>query len=325
VEEVTLKGYLNQEENKGNLIRIKTHVKREYEIAAVLNKIRNKIVLFENVEGSNFKVVGNVCGERKRLLEAIATTEDEYHNYIYNAMENPLPCEIVNGPYFKVEESISVADLPITKHYESEKNYYITSGIVIARDKEKGFQNSSIHRLMLLDEETFAIRIVPRHLYAMLQEAKKRKEVLIENKEMRDEEVERMLKIFKENPISKILLAVQGGKISEGEDFPSNTIKVLFLVGIPFEQPSPILKEKISYFENKWPTKGKDFAFIIPALRKSIQSIGRSLRDDKSTIFVIFLDKRFLYRNVFKYIPEWLKREMRVLSYSKGKLRRILS
>lgn len=152
-----------------------------------------------------------------------------------------------------------------------------------------------------------------------------KKEFLIENKEMRDEEVERMLKIFKENPISKILLAVQGGKISEGEDFPSNTIKVLFLVGIPFEQPSPILKEKISYFENKWPTKGKDFAFIIPALRKSIQSIGRSLRDDKSTIFVIFLDKRFLYRNVFKYIPEWLKREMRVLSYSKGKLRRILS
>ena len=178
MEEATLKGYLRQEEKKGNLVKIMTPVKREYEIAAVLNKIRNKIVLFENVEGSSFKVVGNVCGERRRLLEAIGTTEEEYHNYIYNAMENPIPCEIVNRPYFKVEENISVADLPITKHYESEKNYYITSGIVIARDKEKGFQNASIHRLMLLDKETFAIRIVPRHLYAMLQEAKKRKEVL---------------------------------------------------------------------------------------------------------------------------------------------------
>ncbi|MDT7892468.1 MAG: ATP-dependent DNA helicase [Thermoproteota archaeon] len=152
-----------------------------------------------------------------------------------------------------------------------------------------------------------------------------KKDFLIENKEMNDEEVENMLQIFKENPNSKILLAVQGGKISEGEDFPSNTIKFLFLVGIPFEQPSPVLKEKISYFENRWLNKGIDFAFVIPALRKSIQSVGRALREEKSTIYVIFLDKRFLYRRVFKYIPEWLKREMHVLSYSKGKLRRILN
>lgn len=178
MEEFTLKKYLNFEETKGNLIRIKREISREYEIAAVLNYYRDKIVLFEKVKGYDIKVVGNVCSERIRLLEAIGASEENYHDIIYNATENPLPCNITNGPYFKYEKDIKLSDLPITKHYESERSFYITSGIVVARDSEKGFQNASIHRLMMLDEESFAIRIVPRHLYAMLQEAKKRKNPL---------------------------------------------------------------------------------------------------------------------------------------------------
>lgn len=173
---VNLKEYLK--EVKDDLIRVKKQVKREFEVAAVLKKLEEKIVLFENVEGSNMKIVGNVCGERKRLLKAINTDEENYHQAIYFAMENPLPCEISEKPNFKIDQEIKVSDLPITKHYESEASYYITSGIVIARDSEKGFQNASIHRLMQIDSESFAIRIVPRHLYAMLQEEKKRKKVL---------------------------------------------------------------------------------------------------------------------------------------------------
>ncbi len=113
----------------------------------------------------------------KRLYEAINATEENYHEKIYFAMENPLPCEIVQSPYFKVDPQIKIKDLPIPKHYESDASYYITSGIVIARDDEK-FQNASVHRLMYIDDETFGIRIVPRHLFAMLQEAKKKGKVL---------------------------------------------------------------------------------------------------------------------------------------------------
>ncbi len=178
MKEFTLKNYLASEETKGNLIRIKQEVDREYEIAAVLNYYKNKIVLFEKVKNFSMNVVGNVCGERNRLLEAIGGNEENYHDLIHNAMENPLPCEISNGPYFEYDKDIKISDLPIPKHYDSERSFYITSGIVIARDSEKKFQNASIHRLMMLDEESFAIRIVPRHLYAMLQEEKKRKRTL---------------------------------------------------------------------------------------------------------------------------------------------------
>jgi len=135
------------------------------------------IVLFEKVKDFEIQVVGNVCSNRKRLYEAINATEENYHEKIYFAMENPLPCEIVQSPYFKVDPQIKIKDLPIPKHYESDASYYITSGIVIARDDEK-FQNASVHRLMYIDDETFGIRIVPRHLFAMLQEAKKKGKVL---------------------------------------------------------------------------------------------------------------------------------------------------
>lgn len=173
-----LKEYLAIEESKGNLLRIKSKVKREYEVAAILKKFEEKIVLFENIEDREMKIVGNVCGERHRLLSSFGANEENYHEVIYEATENPIPCEIIKGPAFKVDSSIKVSDLPITKHYESEKCYYITSGIVIAKNEEENFQNASIHRLMQIDDESFAIRIVPRHLYAMLNDAKRKKKIL---------------------------------------------------------------------------------------------------------------------------------------------------
>jgi UbiD family decarboxylase len=174
---LTLKNYIKNEEDKGNLIRIKKEVKREFEIAAILDKFDDgPIILFEKIKDFDIKVVGNVCSNRKRLYEAMNMNEENYHEKIYFAMENPLPCEIVNSPYFKSDPEIKVKDLPIPKHYENDASYYITSGIVIAREED--FQNASTHRLMYIDEETFGIRIVPRHLYSMLQEAKKKGKVL---------------------------------------------------------------------------------------------------------------------------------------------------
>jgi UbiD family decarboxylase len=43
----------------------------------------------------------------------------------------------------------------------------------MARGTDGKFQNASVHRLLVLDRERLAIRIVPRHLYALHQEAKR--------------------------------------------------------------------------------------------------------------------------------------------------------
>lgn len=173
----TLKNYLSEVKNE--IMTINAEVKKDYEIAAVLKKLdEGPIILFQNVEGYKLKVVGNVCSKRERLLKSFSANERNYHDIIYNAMENPLPCEITNGPYFNSDENLRVSDLPIPRHYESEKSEYITSGIVVGRIESEKIQNASIHRLMKIDDETFGIRVVPRHLYSMIQESRKQKRIL---------------------------------------------------------------------------------------------------------------------------------------------------
>jgi UbiD family decarboxylases len=172
-----LKSYLNQV--KKEIVTIKASIKKDYEISAVLKKLDDgPIVLFENVEGYKLKVVGNLCSKRQRLLESFGANDKNYHDKIYSAIENPLPCDLISGPYFKPDPNMRISDLPIPKHYESEKSDYITSGIVIGRLEEEKIQNSSVHRLMKIDDETFGIRVVPRHLYSMIQESKKKGKVL---------------------------------------------------------------------------------------------------------------------------------------------------
>lgn len=61
-------------------------------------------------------------------------------------------------------------DLPILKYYPEDGGRYITAGIVIARRND--VFNASVHRMMLVNETSLAIRLVPpRHTYLMWKEA----------------------------------------------------------------------------------------------------------------------------------------------------------
>lgn len=60
-------------------------------------------------------------------------------------------------------------ELPIIKYFPRDPARYVTAGIVIAK---RELYNASFHRMMLLDERRFAVRLVPpRHTYLMWREA----------------------------------------------------------------------------------------------------------------------------------------------------------
>jgi len=66
--------------------------------------------------------------------------------------------------------------LPILKYYPKDGGRYITAGVVIAKGEH---YNASIHRMMVLDESSAAIRLVPpRHTYLMWKDAVERGEEL---------------------------------------------------------------------------------------------------------------------------------------------------
>ncbi|WP_457741741.1 UbiD family decarboxylase [Thermococcus sp.] len=151
------------------LIVIKEPVKKELELTKYLLKYRDRPVLFENVDG--WKVAGNIWSTRDRIARFLNTDRVKLLHLIAEAMEDPSPYKTVESASFMENSTrdFSLLELPVPKYYPKDGGPYFTSAMVIAKD-ENGFVNMSFHRMMVRDDKTAAIRLVPRHLYAMWKE-----------------------------------------------------------------------------------------------------------------------------------------------------------
>ncbi|MEM3712531.1 MAG: UbiD family decarboxylase [Thermoproteota archaeon] len=60
----------------------------------------------------------------------------------------------------------SISKIPILKYYEEDAGKYVTSSIIVAKDPEDNVVNMSVHRLLYLGSNRFAVRMVEgRHLH----------------------------------------------------------------------------------------------------------------------------------------------------------------
>ncbi len=152
-------------------------VSKELEITKYLLKYRDRPVLFRDVGG--WSVAGNIWSTRGRIADYLNLTVGELTPFIADAMENPAPYETVNdAPFLRNStEDFSLLELPVPKYYPKDGGQYFTSAMVIAKD-ESGFVNASFHRIMVRDEKTAAIRLVPRHLYSMWKDKAEHREEL---------------------------------------------------------------------------------------------------------------------------------------------------
>ncbi|QDA31091.1 UbiD family decarboxylase [Thermococcus indicus] len=148
---------------------VKEPVSKELEVTRYLLKYRDRPVLFKDVDG--WEVAGNIWSTRERIASYLGIEREEILHTMTKAMENPEPYRTVDGAPFMANSirDFSLRELPIPKYYPQDGGQYFTSAMVIAKD-ENGFVNMSFHRMMVIDEKRAAIRLVPRHLYAMWKE-----------------------------------------------------------------------------------------------------------------------------------------------------------
>jgi UbiD family decarboxylase len=59
-----------------------------------------------------------------------------------------------------VETDVDLTKLPIMRYTEKDGGKYIPSAVSIIKDPKTGARNMCFHRLMLLDKNRFAVRIV---------------------------------------------------------------------------------------------------------------------------------------------------------------------
>jgi DNA excision repair protein ERCC-2 len=110
-----------------------------------------------------------------------------------------------------------------------------------------------------------------------------------------------LLKKFRKG--SNVLMAVSGGRISEGLNFPGNQLEMVIIAGIPYPRPDAKNKALYDYYE-RLTGKGWDYSVKYPTSMKIRQEIGRLIRSESDIGVAIILDKRSAY---FRHeIPDML-------------------
>jgi UbiD family decarboxylase len=167
-----LREFIDRLEEGDDLVHIEEKLSPRYEIPAALKAFDGgKALVFEDVEGYDAWVVGGVCGTRGRILDALNIEAGELYGHTLDAVRNPTPCEVGDGPVKEVVGEPGLSEFPVLTHFEGDPGPYITSGILYAKSPDGSVENVSFHRLLVLDERRMGIRIVPRHLYRIKQMA----------------------------------------------------------------------------------------------------------------------------------------------------------
>ncbi len=172
-----LRGYLEELEGAGELGRVGRAVSTEYEIAAVTARADGgKALLFESVEGSEFRVAANLAGTRRRFAMAAGCGEGGIHGRMAEAVRGASPPARRGAPgLFMRNSRTDLSALPVVRHFEKEPGPFMTSSMVHARNPESGEQNSSFHRMMPVDGSHASVRMVEgRHLHRCYEEARSR-------------------------------------------------------------------------------------------------------------------------------------------------------
>lgn len=164
---MNLKEFVTLLDKKGMLLRIKRPVDVKYEISTLMKMLDGKPLLFENVKGHSMQVIANICSTRELVAIGMGVSRNEIINKLIEAIEHLKDPELVPGEgYERVE--VDLSKLPILLHYPFDGGPYITSGIVVAKDREYGI-NASYHRAMVLGKDTMVLRILERDFDAYLK------------------------------------------------------------------------------------------------------------------------------------------------------------
>ncbi|MDH3618690.1 MAG: UbiD family decarboxylase [Nitrosopumilus sp.] len=175
-----LRNYISLIKKSGDLKTIRSKVSTKYEIAGITAKLDGSFaVMFENIKESDFNLVANLVGTRKRFSQAIGSKDTQIHEKVISAIKKAKKPKVISSGKFMENKSRDLSVMPIVTHFEKESGPFITSSIAYAKNPESGKQNSSFHRLMPIDKTHFSIRMVEgRHLHRCFINAKEHGEDL---------------------------------------------------------------------------------------------------------------------------------------------------
>lgn len=167
---MSLRPYLEKLKQSGFLTEVTEKVEPDYQITEYLQANSCKAVLFSNVIGSDFPLLGNSLSSRDQL-KLVLNEPDDYYSFFHQSLLTPqVPSLVDSSLTFSHSAPVNLSSLPIPKFFPVDGGKYLTSGIVFAQFPGTDVPNLSIHRIMVLNDHQGAIRLVPRNLHQIFHE-----------------------------------------------------------------------------------------------------------------------------------------------------------
>ena len=101
---------------------------------------------------------------------------------------------------------------------------------------------------------------------------------------------------------SSVLFAVMNGNFSESIGIKNNMVKLIGIVGVPFEPPSIKLRAMQIYYDKKMGS-GFEYAQVLPTMIKVMQAAGRGIRSKNDKCAIVLMDSRYDTPIFKKYLP----------------------
>ncbi|NLK25556.1 MAG: UbiD family decarboxylase [Euryarchaeota archaeon] len=148
----------------------------DLEVSRLLAQDVTAPILFKDING--MRAAGNIWSTRDRIAAALKISKEELMSKMLEALSSPSdPRQVDSAPFLEdVREEFDLTKLPIPRYYPGDAGRYVTSAVAVA--EQDGKRNLSFHRMLLLDQRNFALRLVPRHLYTMWRNAQAKGEDL---------------------------------------------------------------------------------------------------------------------------------------------------
>lgn len=129
--------------------------------------------------------------------------------------------------------------------------------------------------------------------------------LLVQKPQMTRHEVTACLQQLAEPGQLNLLLAVAGGGLSEGVDYPGDLLVGAIIVGPAIPGVGPAREALRDYYQ-KYYGQGDDYAYTYPAMTKVIQAAGRVIRSELDRGVIVLIDGRFVERRYSELMPrDW--------------------
>jgi UbiD family decarboxylase len=156
-----MREFLARLEEAGELQHIKIPVDKDWEISTLARRYmiemppeKRPALFFDKVKGNDIPVVVSVFGNRQRYAMALETTPQEITKRWVNALDCPIPPEIVRtGPCkenIMIGENVDLLSFPIPIWTPGKDAApYITSAGCVTKDPEDNSRNVGTYRLQV--------------------------------------------------------------------------------------------------------------------------------------------------------------------------------